>query len=278
MTAIRDELRERLAELQGEQQAGRGAAARAAHDVRPRDARADGLLQGHRELLAPPVGPRAGRAAADAARLLPQGLPAVRRRVAPDRPADRRDVPRRPLAQGDAGRVRLPPAVGARQPAAASSTSGRRASTQAVFVSATPAEYELQRGAGRGRRADHPPDRPARSRDRGAARSAARSTTCSSEIRERVEGGRARAGHDADQAHGRGPHRVLRRARRARALPALGHRHARAHRDPARPAPGRVRRAGRHQPAARGAGPARGVAGRRSSTPTRKASCAPSAR
>ena len=32
--------------------------------------------------------------------------------------AARRDVPRRPLAQGDAGRVRLPPAVGAGQPAA----------------------------------------------------------------------------------------------------------------------------------------------------------------
>ena len=68
--------------------------------------------------------------------------------------------------------------------------------------------------------------------------------------------------YDADQAHGRGPDRVLRRARRARALPALRHRHARAHRDPARPAPRRVRRAGRHQPAARGARPARGLAGR----------------
>ena len=33
--------------------------------------------------------------------------------------ADRRDVQRRPLAQGDAGRVRLPPAARARQPAAA---------------------------------------------------------------------------------------------------------------------------------------------------------------
>ena len=35
------------------------------------------------------------------------------------RAADRRHVPRRPRAQGDAGRVRLPAAVGARQPAAA---------------------------------------------------------------------------------------------------------------------------------------------------------------
>ena len=39
------------------------------------------------------------------------------------------------------------------------------------------------------------------------------------------------------------------------------HRHHPAHRDPARPAPRRVRRAGRHQPAAGGPRPARGVAG-----------------
>ena len=48
---------------------------------------------------------------------------------------------------------------------------------------------------------------------------------------------------------------------RARALPALRHRDARARRDPARSAARRVRRAGRHQPAARGARSARGVAG-----------------
>ena len=102
------------------------AAARAAHDVRPRDARADGLLHGHRELLAPPVGARAGRAAADADRLLPRGLPAVRRRVAPDGAADRRDVQRRPLAQGDAGRVRLPPAVARSTTGRCGSTSGRQ--------------------------------------------------------------------------------------------------------------------------------------------------------
>ena len=46
------------------------------------------------------------------------------------------------------------------------------------------------------------------------------------------------------------------------ALPALGHRDRRARRDHPRPAPRQVRRAGRHQPAARGAGHARGVAGR----------------
>ncbi len=85
---------------------------------RPGDAPGDRLLPRHRELLAPPHGPRAGRAAADAARLLPGRLPDRHRRVPPDHPAGPRHVPRRPLAQGDAGELRLPPAVGAGQPAA----------------------------------------------------------------------------------------------------------------------------------------------------------------
>ena len=68
--------------------------------------------------------------------------------------------------------------------------------------------------------------------------------------------------HHAHQAHGGGPDRLLPRARRAHPLPALGHRHARAHRHPARPAPRRVRRARRHQPPPRGARPARGLARR----------------
>ncbi len=54
---------------------------------------------------------------------------------------------------------------------------------------------------------------------------------------------------------------VLSRARREGPLPALGHRHARADRDPARPAARRLRRAGGHQPVARGAGPAGSLAG-----------------
>ncbi len=72
---------------------------------------------------------------------------------------------------------------------------------------------------------------------------------------------RAGAGHDADQEDGRGPHRLPARAGRAGALPALRGRHAAPGRAAARAADGRVRRAGRHQPAARGARPARGVAG-----------------
>ncbi len=58
--------------------------------------------------------------------------------------------------------------------------------------------------------------------------------------------------HRADQAHGRGPHRIPARAGHPRALHAFRHRHPGAHRDPPRPAARRLRRAGRHQPAARG--------------------------
>ena len=81
------------------------------------------------------------------------------------------------------------------------------------------------------------------------------------EIRERVEEGRARAGHHADQAHGRRPGRVLQRGRRALPLHALGDRDPGAHQDPARSAQGRVRCADRHQPAARRTRSARGLAG-----------------
>ena len=95
-----------------------GRPAPSAHDVRPRDDARARLLHRHRELLAPPVAPRGGQPAVDAARLLPAGLAARRRRVAHDDPAGRRDVQERPDAQGDPGRLRLPAAVGARQPAA----------------------------------------------------------------------------------------------------------------------------------------------------------------
>ena len=72
--AIKVELRERIEWYYARRQAGRGAAHRAAHPLRPRNARRTRLLQGHRELLAPSVRAQAGRAAADADR-----LPAERR-------------------------------------------------------------------------------------------------------------------------------------------------------------------------------------------------------
>ena len=103
----------------------------------------------------------------------------------------------------------------------------------------------------------------------------ARSTTSLGEIRETAARRLPHAGHRADQAHGRGPHRISARAGHPRALHALRHRHAGAHRDHPRPAARRLRRAGRHQPAARRPRHSRMRASSPSSTPTRKVSCAP---
>ena len=154
---------------------------------------------------------------------------------------------------------RLP--VGARQPAAAVRRVGGARCAQAVFVSATPARLRAQEVGRRGRRAGHPADRPGRSRDRGApGRHAGRRPAGRDPQAGRAR--RARAGHHADQAlaedltdylqeHGvrvRYLHSDIDTFERVEIL--------------REPAPGRVRRPGRHQPAARGARPARGLAGR----------------
>ena len=114
------------------------------------------------------TGRDAGRAAADAARLPAQGRRDRRRREPPDRAAGARHVRRRPVAQGSAGVVRLPAAVGARQPAAelrgvgAARRPGRLRLGDAGAVRAA----QVRR---RRRRADHPADRADGSADRRAA-------------------------------------------------------------------------------------------------------------
>ena len=118
VTEIARELNERCGRARGRGQAARVPSPAPAHAVRHGDAARDGLLQRHRELLADPRRPPAGRAPVLPDRLLPQRLRRVPRRVAPDRAADRRHVRGRPLAQADARRLRLPAAVGARQPPA----------------------------------------------------------------------------------------------------------------------------------------------------------------
>ena len=155
----------------------REGADRAAHALRPRDARAGGLLPRHRELLAPPLGPRPGEAPPTLIDYFPPDfllMPSTSR----TRPsAGRRDVPRRPGAQGDAGRVRLPPAERARQPAA--EVRGVRAAGGAGDLRlATPGDYELETGASFVEQVIRPTGLidPA---DRGAPRRRARSTTCS---------------------------------------------------------------------------------------------------
>ena len=87
------------------------------------------LHVGDRELLADLRPPRAGLAAAHPDRLLPRRLRLLRRRVAPDDPADRRDVRGRPLAQEDADRPRIPAALRDTTTARSSSTSTSTGST-----------------------------------------------------------------------------------------------------------------------------------------------------
>ena len=204
-----------------------------------------------------------GRAAADAARLPARGLPALHRRV------PRQTVPQiGGMYRGDRSRketlveygFRLPSALdnrplqlrgvrGAHGPDA--STSRRR-----------PGPYELEQTQGRVRRAGHPADRPHRSRRSRCARSRARSTTCSarsataSRASERVlvTTLTKRMAEDLTEYYRELGVRVRYLHSDIDTLERIA--------DPARPAPGRVRRAGRDQPAARGARPARGVAGR----------------
>ena len=118
----------------------------------------------------------------------------------------------------------------------------------------------LRAGAEHGRRrADHPPDRPGRPRGRAQADQGTDRRPAPRDRRAH-QAQRARARHDADQEDGRGPHRLPPRQGRAGPLPPLRGRHAAPGRAAARAAAGRVRRARRHQPPARGPRPARGLA------------------
>ena len=131
---------------------------------------------------------------------------------------------------------------------------------QAVYVSATPGPYELTRASRRGDRAGDPAHRACRSRGRNPAGERADRRSAGGDSRP-GQAQRARAGDHADQAHGRGPGRLLHRGGRALPLHALRDRDAGARKAAGRPAQRRVRRADRHQPAARGARSARGFAG-----------------
>ena len=146
-----------------------GAAPRAAHRVRHGDDGGDRLLRRHRELLALSHRPPARRAAADPVRVPARQRAGVRRREPRHRAADRRHVPRRLPPQGDAGRIRLPPALLHGQPPAALRGVGRHAAADHVRLGharrlgAEPDRRRL-------RRAGDPPHRPDRSAGRGPPR------------------------------------------------------------------------------------------------------------
>ena len=91
---------------------------------------------------------------------LPRQRAAGRRREPPDHSAARRDVPRRPLAQGDAGGVRLSSALGARQPAAeVRGVGAARAADDLRLGDARPVRGAQVRAGGRAGGAAHGPGR-----------------------------------------------------------------------------------------------------------------------
>ena len=204
--AIRFELAERLKELEAEGKLLEAPAARAAHQFRPRDDRRHRQLRGDRELLPLPHRPPAGRAAADAVRIPARQRAAVRRRKPPDRAADRRDVERRSPPQDHARRIRLPPAELHRQPSVALQRMGRDAPADRRGLG-----HPGQLGDGadrrRVRRAGDPPDRA--DRPAGEIRPVEDQVQdCIDECRKVAARRLSHARHHADQAHGRGPHRI----------------------------------------------------------------------
>ena len=92
-------------------QAAGGAAPRAAHQFRPRDAGGHRRLQRDRELLPLPHRPRPRRAAAHPLRVHPRQRHRLRRRIPRLGPADRRDVQGRLPPQVHPRRARIPPAL-----------------------------------------------------------------------------------------------------------------------------------------------------------------------
>ena len=103
-----------------------------------------GYCTGHRKLFPLLRRPRAREGAVHAAGLLSQGLHPLHRRIARHHPADTRHVQRRRRPQALAGGLRLPPAGGVdNRPLKFHEFEQRVA--QAIYVSATPGPYEMER-------------------------------------------------------------------------------------------------------------------------------------
>ena len=257
----------------GPQQAARGAAPPHAHHLRPRDDARGRLLLRDRELLALPRRSRRGPGAVHAARLLPGRLP----RACSTRATSRsRSSTASTRATGPARTRSSSTASGCRPrwtTGRCASRSSARRSTRSCSCRRRPSAYELEVSTQVVEQIVRPtglmdPEvmvRPTKGQIDDLV----------AEINVRAEQRPARAGHDAHEEDVRGPHRLPGRARDPGPVPAQRGRHARAGRDAAVAAARRVRRARRHQPAPGGPRPARGVARRRSSTPTRRASSAP---
>ena len=161
------------------------------------------------------------------ARLLPRGLPARRRRVARHRAADRRHVRGRHVAQAQPRRPRLPAAERDGQPAAAAGRSSSTGSARPSTSRPRPGNYELDKVGGD---VVEQIIRPTGLIDPEVVVKPTKGQIDDliHEIRVRAEQERARARHHADQEDVRGPHRLPPRRRHPRPLPALRDRHPRA--------------------------------------------------
>ena len=202
----------------------------------------------------------------------PSDYVVLHRRVAPDGAADRRHVRGRPLAQADARRLRLPAARARSTTGRFASTSSSRRCRRPCSSRRRPGAWELRQSTRIAEQLIRPtclvdPEvelRPTRNqiddllneiRRREEKGERVLVTTLTKKMSEDLTDYLLEAGVKARYLHSRD-------------------RHARAHPDHPRAAARRVRRARRRQPAPRGARPARRCRSSRSSTPTRKASCA----
>src|SRR5262245_52367519 len=147
------------------EQTGRVTEAASTRDVRSGDVQRARLLSRRRKLFAPPDRAKSGRASADLVRLSARRHFGGDRRKPPIYPADSRNVQRRPFAQAEPGRFRLPPPFGARQPSVEIRGVGEAGRTGDLRLGDSRAVRVDEIGR-RGDRADYSPDGTARSRSR----------------------------------------------------------------------------------------------------------------
>ena len=134
----------------------------------------------------------------------------IHRRVARHASAAQGHVQRRPPAEGSPGGARFPASQRASTTVRSNTKSSSKMWNQVIFVSATPGKDRAGEHRGRSCRAGHSADRTDRSGDHSRCSPAQGQvphllSRASSPARRR---GRARAGHNADQATGRRPQRL----------------------------------------------------------------------
>ncbi len=272
---IEAELAERLADLRAPGQAARGPAAADAHDVRPRDdAAGRASAPASRTTRSHMDGRSRGTAPHTLLDYFPDDFLLVDRRVARHRPADRRHVRGRHVPQAQPRGPRLPAARARWTTGRCAGTSSSNRIGQTVYLSATPGKYEL------GKAQDGVVEQIIRPTGLVDPQVVVKPTK--GQIDDLLDEIRTRAEKDE---------RVLVTTltkKMAEDLTdyLLDARHPASATCTPRSTPcervellrdlrlGRLRRPGRHQPAPRGPRPAGGVAGQRSWTPTRRASCA----